>query len=646
MTITQNTKISIFQKTPSDLFRFKSINMPIYQRKYCWGGKGNEKKGFEYFENYLIQNSQNNYSGAFFGFTVNKVNISNANDLQDKQNEIEFYISDGQHRLTTIAISLLAINTYIKDLNSKNKHIHKDLAKTYKELEDIISKANQLNIVINDFAGKKLLYQEINEYHDSLKTNITDGFTKSLIKKPIQNTYHQILDFLRDSDKETSIQTDILNFFGRLTSNIISLTILQPAEFVADKKCFNEVMPESLKIFNQMNGLNKPLSEGELFKSFIIKNENITIENHKESSLYKYVAEGFDSDLLKKYKLKSNENVVDFIQKTESTDWIKKNIVWVSEKMIEERPENDLKKFGEYIKSIELIDNIYLNETDDSIRILWNIFTYEFLTPRILAFIVKFYQKKKNLNEEINTLLLIKLLIFLLIYRSRYDAITIPNLSRDINDIDDEETLLTKIYGHFMGFQPPSIITNNDNIENLKNSVVNHIANHPFGNKSWRKTGKLLLIIKDIENIKSGVHSKIDTVWNQYHYEHIYPQNWTKDSDIHLKNSIKGTNESDIVDRCNNLKSDLKSINSIGNGALLIGNTNSSLKNLSPYSKWQKLSNLNNSTKNDKFNLWDSHKDFLEKTNKTYEKLTIDTRAVEIAEFVGKWLLDDFKNKK
>ena len=98
----------------------KRFIIPVYQRNYEW-----KKDNCKQLLSDLIRIKNNNLHSHFFGSIVNEFNPSG--------NKIELYIIDGQQRLTTISILLLAIYALLEDLKvvSKNTNLKDMILEEY-----------------------------------------------------------------------------------------------------------------------------------------------------------------------------------------------------------------------------------------------------------------------------------------------------------------------------------------------------------------------------------------------------------------------------------------------------------------------------------------------------------------------------------
>lgn len=138
--------------------------IPVYQRNYNWK-QDNCKQLF----NDLVKVIRNDRESHFFGSIVSA--------LYEGHSSSEYLIIDGQQRITTISLLLLAVVNLAKnrEMEFENPRLLDKIWKTYLIDEFVEENKIRLKHVKHDYeAFKKLLFEEEREYDNS--SNVTQNY--------------------------------------------------------------------------------------------------------------------------------------------------------------------------------------------------------------------------------------------------------------------------------------------------------------------------------------------------------------------------------------------------------------------------------------------------------------------------------------
>lgn len=206
--------------------------IPIYQRSYCW-----EKEQIEQFFQDIMEVCRSEEKNAHFIGTINLQVIRQSNRSQ-------FYIIDGQQRLTTILLMLLAIRNLLEkeNIQTKNDHlrirIEQDYLFTNHECDSNHSRLIPLAKDKEDYF--KLLSMKV----PRRESNIVKNYKYFLNQIPKQGI---------DPDK----------IFLALTNNISAMqVVLEPYE-------------NAQQIFESLNSTGLDLTEVDKIKNFLLMSKSL-----------------------------------------------------------------------------------------------------------------------------------------------------------------------------------------------------------------------------------------------------------------------------------------------------------------------------------------------------------------------------------
>lgn len=202
----------------------KRFIIPVYQRNYEW-----KKDNCKQLLSDLIRIKNNNLYSHFFGSIVTEFNPSG--------NKIELYIIDGQQRLTTISILLLAIYALLEDLKVVSKNI------------------NLKDMILEEYLIDKWSQEE------------------KIKLKPVKDDYNAFVALFTRKEliQDSNITINFNFFYNYILDNNISVEDLfdsiQKLDVIWIKL---EKEDNAQLIFESLNSTGLELSEGDKIRNFIL----------------------------------------------------------------------------------------------------------------------------------------------------------------------------------------------------------------------------------------------------------------------------------------------------------------------------------------------------------------------------------------
>lgn len=237
-------------------------SIPVYQRPYSWG-----KEQIEDLYSDLISNYDSREPDVYRGIFTGTIYLKQAGHIRGKYTN--YSVIDGQQRLTTFTLMLLAIYCIAKERSTKDK----DLCST-KKME-----------IIKDF-----LWKEVDEKNcKDIRLLELGNLDKSLLIQIFDNAFsgsNSIIDFLNSfenlkSDCEKLIINNFKFFFNRLSekfentddgnkqlNNFVDY-IITATQFVVIY--VTTPLKQVFEIFESINSKGKKLDEIDLIKSYIFQ---------------------------------------------------------------------------------------------------------------------------------------------------------------------------------------------------------------------------------------------------------------------------------------------------------------------------------------------------------------------------------------
>jgi uncharacterized protein with ParB-like and HNH nuclease domain len=216
------------QKTP--IYQFlegagKSFVIPVYQRDYAW----------------TIPNCQKLWDDIVFMKTNKKQNhflgtiVTIANDLQ------EYLVIDGQQRLTSTSLLLLALHNFLKSKKNKSPQ---EASLTEQVLDFLINKYSQdqsKRIRLKPNKGDKDFYEQL-----------YDGGLNNLVDSNINTNYNY---FYKQIEKNILSPIELFQLFQKLEIVLISL---------------DRGVDDPQLIFESLNSTGVDLNDGDLIRNYIL----------------------------------------------------------------------------------------------------------------------------------------------------------------------------------------------------------------------------------------------------------------------------------------------------------------------------------------------------------------------------------------
>ena len=216
------------QKTP--IYQFlegagKSFVIPVYQRDYAWT-IANCQKLWDDIVFMKLGNKQSHFLGTI---------VTIANDFQ------EYLVIDGQQRLTSTSLLLLALHNFLKSKKNKSP-IEASLAEQV--LDFLINKYSQdqgKRIRLKPNKGDKDFYEQL-----------YDGNVNNLVDSNINTNYNY---FYKQIEKNILTSVELFHLFQKLEIVLISL---------------DRGVDDPQLIFESLNSTGVDLNDGDLIRNYIL----------------------------------------------------------------------------------------------------------------------------------------------------------------------------------------------------------------------------------------------------------------------------------------------------------------------------------------------------------------------------------------
>lgn len=239
-----NTTISVNKQTVLQLLTSGQdipFVIPEYQRPYSWGDDEINTL-FDDLWNFSIERSQSKAKNYFLGCVV----AYNEND--------ERQIIDGQQRITSLFLLLRAIFSMLEKDENKNddkvSHFISQIKPALWKRDEMTGKEDR---------SKMLLRSEVvsDSGNELLRKILETGETASDATDNYSNNYNTFIKLYKEKAVFNSLQ--IFDFI----LSILNYTIILPID--ADDQ------ETALTIFNTLNNRGLPLSDSDIFKSYLYK---------------------------------------------------------------------------------------------------------------------------------------------------------------------------------------------------------------------------------------------------------------------------------------------------------------------------------------------------------------------------------------
>lgn len=486
--------------------------IPVYQRNYDW-----KKEQCKQLYDDLVNMIRNNYKTHFFGTIVSIYN--------DSSRSREYLIIDGQQRITTISLLLLAIY----DL------LDKDILKS------------------NTIIKEKILNQYlINQYcNDECKIKL----------KPIKEDRNAFERLFNEEEllEESNITINYRYFYERIIDGEITIDELYNA---IERLMIVEIELKSGEddpqlIFESLNSTGLDLTDADKVRNFILMNQ----PSKRQEELY--------NNYWNKVEKNTNYRVTQFIRdyltmKENKIPNINKIYInfkrYIEESKIDiEVCLKDMLKFSTYYKSL-ISNSTKIKEVDKVIKHI-NKLEVTVSYPFLLEVFDDYYNNIINEYELFEILKVIESYIFRrIICKTPTNALNkvFMNLSKEIKKISNYTEYYVDIFKY--------VLTNKKSSQRFPNEEEFKVKFTECDVYSWKSKNKIYLL-EQLENYDNNEKVDIENLINDkiLSIEHIMPQVLS----LPWKNSL-GANYNEIH---------AKYIGTIGN--LTLTGYNSSLSNKS-----------------------------------------------------------------
>lgn len=230
--------------------------VPIYQRRYSWGIEENKK-----LYNDLVNVIKKNHTTHFFGSIVSIYN--------DIGRDREYLIIDGQQRITSISLLLIALYRVIDKGAINSEDINKE----------------------------KLINQYIINPYSSDENKL-----KLKLKEEDFNIYDEIYEDY-DIEEITNISTSYNYFYNRILKGELTakelLSAINSLSIVEIELKLSEDKPQL--IFESLNSTGKNLTEADKIRNFIFMNKSLKVQNKLYKKYWKFI------------EINTSDNLSDFL---------------------------------------------------------------------------------------------------------------------------------------------------------------------------------------------------------------------------------------------------------------------------------------------------------------------------------------------
>lgn len=497
----------------------KRFIIPVYQRDYSWTKKNCQKLWDDML---ILGNCQR--PDHFLGTIVGIVS-----------NYAEYVIIDGQQRLTTISIFLLALHNFLKTKINKTEEENRLENQLLEFLIDKYSKDQARRIRLKPNKQDEVFFNDL--FKDS--TNNSANISSNII-----NNYNFFGEKIKNCEKSPQ---DLFNYFRKLKIILIDLV---------------RGIDDPQLIFESLNSTGVDLESSDLIRNYIL----MDLEPEKQEKFYqkywieieKLVEDRFES-FIQNYLIFKNKS------------WIKSDDIYENFKKFAK--ENFAKESYSYNKEEILQDLIYYAKIFSIIFQITKHKNFEInnCLQRICEldfnvadpyFLDVFTDLDLGILSEKDVVKIIKTIESFAFRKNFVDNTTqglnkfFITLAKEIKKEKDWQQNYLDILNYILLSKSGSIKFPND--DDFENALIN---------KEVYKTKNRFYLLSAIENHKSAFKVEIDDL----EIEHIMPQNLTKDWQQKL-----GENYAEIHK---------KYLHTLGNLTLATSKQNKILSNLSKEEK-------------------------------------------------------------
>ncbi len=520
----------------------KIYSIPTFQRPYKWERQQWDDLFFD------ITRSLDKKSDHFMGAIVL---------YQSNQVPNQIMIIDGQQRITTVSLCLLAFAQWVKDHNSGNEFLYNKTIKQYLIGQDNFTGKENKKINLGNKNNNRKMYEKIiDQFYNSDDISSVDIASKNIFKEVKIYFYNLINSYYTEKMQGIEISEFVTSLFDAIVTNL---------KFIAISLDGNE---DPNMIFETLNARGKTLEPSELIRNYIfmhpkIKDPDNIYEKHWEP------VEKYFEDLLQegkskitftdflRYFLYANKDDNRSIRNThiymEMKDYI--DIYLRNHEIVELI--NQVNEYKEYFKFIMEPTSLTRKGYSNGVILYLSInrYTNTFVQLPILMKLLDKYESGildiKALEEGLQ--LIISYIIRLWLANKKFPNKIVPELIALIESDNDKEKIMYNMHKAFQR-QKASPFYDNDYFK----QILTEESIYTNSKKDFIRYILLLIFNKQADYKLAYKEIGILSI------EHIFPQTpqkWKRDL------SKEG------YDECNNL------LNTLGNLTLVSQKLNSSMSN-------------------------------------------------------------------
>lgn len=552
----------------------QKISVPSYQRAYSW-----EQKQLDQFIGDLIEMTSNDKKGYYFGHFI------------FEENDNSYFVIDGQQRITTFILFLIACKR--KTNTNKYKNFI-DKFSTVDYDNSLFSLIKNNDTIENEEAQKTLSISRI-EF-------ALEYFEKQFnTKKLVINYIEKYIEVLLDSHISTHITKDkavAVQIFELHNSRGIKLNTIEKVKAKLMKAVYlntemdscDEIINRIQKCFGEIYHLEEKTSTNS-FRGNLTLDEILLIHLRMVDSGEKLSAVDFNVFKSPSKQGNREDNILNYLDT---------KCVELSGNVLVEYIENLISKFK---VSVEFI-TLELIELDNNDALVGDTLILE----RGISLSFFLLLKHKNFLDilENKFLRLWEKLLFTRDFHDKYYRLQYTDHFEDLfyqvaneSKINEVITIVEKFV--LKGFRPDKMIQ-----ENLQIVVLEYLSNEKNKNQilknafNWNRNKMTYLLYKfEVDKHKSNRKDIREIMKNGVSIEHILPQEWPWDF-------IEGIDS--LSEETKKFEKEITNIiNGIGNLLILSPSENSSQSNSHPKEKVYSINSYSYRLHKENRNNWQNH---------------------------------------
>lgn len=397
--------------------------IPLYQREYMWN-----KNEWEMLFNDLVTNEKGYFLGSIIA--INKREYNSDPAIME--------IVDGQQRLTTISLLLLAIYSTLGEFDSDMDDI---LKRQYYDLADEISKKTRKG----EFLIRLKLQEKNNNDYLALLYSLKLSNTRIDVRYASRRKIYRAYNFFKKTIKEWLAEDDTDNQLDKLLGlrDKVNSAIVIFIETKSNKDAY--------MLFESLNNRGVPLSALDLMKNLLVRESgdnarssyekwmdivtNLTDDYSIQERFFRQYYNAFREELSAPF-VTPNKRYLEYIA-------TKSNLLSIYERLITK----DYVGFLEKIKRTSDFYAIIINNSNDEVNeklkeSLLTLSRVQGVPSYILLLYLFYYSNNLNIND-VNKIGIINTLIKFFIRRNLTDYLNTRKLTKIFMDIIDDVRNLT-----------------------------------------------------------------------------------------------------------------------------------------------------------------------------------------------------------